>query len=210
MAGADLMGRDRDAGYFRVPRAVSGLVGTHVVSVHCGSNFTLAVDRDGVTHRWAKGTERQTPKRRKFPQQRNYVVRGQVNARIPPPSARSPLARLKRRIPSPPPVLFPLSCISTPRHARAFSFGWNEGDALGRGWEGTYDPSPGRVSSLPGVVSLAAGSRHGVAVSAEGPAVGLHLRSVVGNADSADVELLTPDAARRGEPGGSCSLDSSA
>lgn len=52
VAGADLMGRDRDGhGYFRVPRAVAGLIGTHVVSVHCGSNFTLAVDRDGITHR---------------------------------------------------------------------------------------------------------------------------------------------------------------
>lgn len=52
VAGADLMARDRDGhGYFRVPRAVAGLVGTHVVSVHCGSNFTLAVDRDGITHR---------------------------------------------------------------------------------------------------------------------------------------------------------------
>lgn len=52
VAGADLMGRDRnDHGYFRVPRAVAGLIGTHVVSVHCGSNFTLAVDRDGITHR---------------------------------------------------------------------------------------------------------------------------------------------------------------
>ncbi|CAM9542500.1 unnamed protein product [Pylaiella littoralis] len=133
VAGADLMehGGDRQ-GYFRVPRAVSGLIGTHVVSVHCGSNFTLAVDRDGITH----------------------------------------------------------------------SFGWNEGDALGRGWEGAYDPSPGRVPSLPGVVSIAAGSRHGVAVSAEGPAVGLHLRPLVGDADSADVELLAPDAALRGEPAG--------
>lgn len=51
MAGADLMG-DRDGhGYFRVPREVRGLAGTHVVSVHCGSNFTLAVDRNGLTHR---------------------------------------------------------------------------------------------------------------------------------------------------------------
>lgn len=56
MAGADLVdlvGDDSDRhGYFRVPRAVRGLMGTHVVSVHCGSNFTLAVDRDGVTHRY--------------------------------------------------------------------------------------------------------------------------------------------------------------
>lgn len=82
-----------------------------------------------------------------------------------------------------------------------FSFGWNEGDALGRGWEGAYDPSPNRVPSLPAVVCTAAGSRHGVAVSMEGPAVGLHLRSLVGDADSADVELLAPDAANRGESG---------
>ncbi|CAM9444842.1 unnamed protein product, partial [Hapterophycus canaliculatus] len=133
VAGADLMGTDRDEhGYFRVPRVVRGLMGTHIVSVHCGSNFTLAVDRDGVTH----------------------------------------------------------------------SFGWNEGDALGRGRDGAFDPSPGRVPSLPaGVVSVAAGSRHGVAVGAEGPAVGRHLRPLIGDADSADVELLSPDAARRGEPG---------
>lgn len=51
MAGADLMGEQQGHGYFRVPRAVRGLIGTHVVSVHCGSNFTLAVDRDGATHR---------------------------------------------------------------------------------------------------------------------------------------------------------------
>ena len=43
---------DREGhGYFRVPRVVRGLVGTHVVSVQCGSNFTLAVDRNDVTYR---------------------------------------------------------------------------------------------------------------------------------------------------------------
>ncbi|CAM9515190.1 unnamed protein product [Ectocarpus sp. 6 AP-2014] len=133
VAGADLMRHTSSSGggYFRVPRAVNGLVGTHIVSVHCGSNFTLAVDRDGLTH----------------------------------------------------------------------SFGWNEGDALGRGWEGGYDPAPGRIPSIPRVVSVAAGSRHGVAVAAEGPAVGRHLRPLIGAADSADVELLTPDTASRGEPG---------
>ncbi|CAM9799218.1 unnamed protein product, partial [Ectocarpus sp. 8 AP-2014] len=52
VAGADLMRHTSSSGggYFRVPRAVNGLVGTHIVSVHCGSNFTLAVDRDGLTH----------------------------------------------------------------------------------------------------------------------------------------------------------------
>lgn len=34
--------------------------------------------------------------------------------------------------------------------------------------------------------------------------MGRHLRPLVGDADSADVELLTPDAALRGEPGGFC------
>ncbi|CBN75162.1 conserved unknown protein [Ectocarpus siliculosus] len=133
VAGADLMRHTSSSGggYFRVPRAVNGLVGTHIVSVHCGSNFTLAVDRNGLTH----------------------------------------------------------------------SFGWNEGDALGRGWEGGYDPAPGRIPSIPRVVSVAAGSRHGVAVTAEGPAVGRHLRPLIGAADSADVELVTPDATSRGEPG---------
>ncbi|CAM9968407.1 unnamed protein product, partial [Sphacelaria rigidula] len=50
VAGADLMGDQDVHGYFRVPRMVHGLAGTDVVSVCCGSNFTLAVDRDGVTH----------------------------------------------------------------------------------------------------------------------------------------------------------------
>lgn len=40
-----------------------------------------------------------------------------------------------------------------------------------------------------------------MAVSVEGPAVGLHLRSLVGDADSADVDLLAADAACRGESG---------
>ncbi|CAM9876355.1 unnamed protein product, partial [Laminaria digitata] len=54
VAGADLMGdgSGHGHGYFRVPRVVSGLVGRHVVSVHCGSNYTLAVDRASVTHRY--------------------------------------------------------------------------------------------------------------------------------------------------------------
>lgn len=51
VAGADLVGERDGHGHFRVPRVVRGLVGTHIVSVHCGSNFTLAVDRAGVTHR---------------------------------------------------------------------------------------------------------------------------------------------------------------
>lgn len=51
VAGADLMGDREGHGYFRVPRVVRGLDGTHVVSVHCGSNFTLAVDRNGATYR---------------------------------------------------------------------------------------------------------------------------------------------------------------
>ena len=72
---------------------------------------------------------------------------------------------------------------------------------MGRGWQGTYDPSPGRVSSLPGVVNIAAGARHVAAVTIEGHAVGRHLRSLVGDSDSADVALLAADAALRGEPG---------
>lgn len=45
------MGEHDVHGYFRVPRMVQGLAGTEVVSVSCGSNFTLAVDRKGVTYR---------------------------------------------------------------------------------------------------------------------------------------------------------------
>lgn len=45
--------RDDDGhSYFRVPRMVRGLADTDVASVCCGSNFTLAVDRNGVTYRW--------------------------------------------------------------------------------------------------------------------------------------------------------------
>lgn len=131
VAGADLMGDQDVHGYFRVPRLVRGLVGTHVVSVCCGSNFTLVVDSDGVAH----------------------------------------------------------------------SFGWNEGDALGR--HGVYDPSPRPVPSLPPIIGISAGSTHSCAITGVGPALGRHLCSLVdgANDDSANVELLAPDAARRGDRG---------
>lgn len=86
------------------------------------------------------------------------------------------------------------------------SFGWNEGDALGRGWLGAYDPSPGPVPSLPPVIAISAGSRHAVAVTAVGPALGRHLSSLVDDTESADVELLAPDAGRRGETVGTSSF----
>lgn len=44
--------RDHDGySYFRVPRMIRGLADADVVSACCGSNFTLAVDKRGVTYR---------------------------------------------------------------------------------------------------------------------------------------------------------------
>lgn len=103
--------------------------------------------------------------------------------------------------------LVPLQPHLPSRQTPLDSFGWNEGDALGRGWQGAYDPSPGPVPSLPGVISIAAGSRHAAAVTADGPAVGRHLRSLVGDADSSDLNLLAPDAALRNAPGAYVLMD---
>lgn len=88
------------------------------------------------------------------------------------------------------------------RSARTVSsFGWNEGNVLGHSFQTGFDPSPSPVTSLPCVVNIAAGSRHAVAVTAEGPAVGIHLLPLVGDTESADVELLSPATALRGKYG---------
>lgn len=100
----------------------------------------------------------------------------------------------------PPPTRFVENC---------YSFGWNEGDALGR--HGVYDPSPRPVPSLPPIIGISAGSTHSCAITGVGPALGRHLCSLVdgANDDSANVELLAPDAARRGDRGACAYLPSS-